>query len=98
MEKAQYQELFLFAAKAGALEGYLFERKKVEPLDNWIDNISRMYQDLPAAVQKEVAPLFSTVLERILKYGERVLEPRHKEKLERVLAASSAGIQAEKAD
>ena len=28
----EYEELFKFAAKVGALEGYLYEREKVEPL------------------------------------------------------------------
>ena len=81
MEKTQYQELFLFAAKAGALEGYLFRRRKVEPLDKWIDNIGRMYQELPAAVRGEVDPVLTPVLKRILEYGEKVLETGLREKL-----------------
>ena len=98
MEKAQYRELFLFAAKAGALEGYLFRRRKVEPLDNWIDNMGRMYQELPAAVRREVDPVFTPVLERILGYGERVLESGLRGKLEQMLLASSAGLETEKAE
>jgi len=91
MEKAQYQELFLFAAKAGALEGYLFRRRKVEPLDNWVDNIGRMYQELPAAVRREVDSVLPPVLKRILEYGEKVLESGLREKLEQMLAQASAG-------
>jgi len=93
MEKIQYQELFLFATKAGALEGYLFKRRKVEPLDNWINNISRMYRELPAAVKKEVNPVFVPVLKRILEYGEKVLESGLREKLEHMLRESSAGLE-----
>jgi hypothetical protein len=37
---AEYEELFKFAAKAGALEGYLYKREKVESLDNWVSNIA----------------------------------------------------------
>ena len=91
MEKAQYQELFLFAAKAGALEGYLFRRRKVEPLDNWVDNIGRMYQELPAAARREVDPVLPPVLKRILEYREKVLESGLREKLEQMLAQASAG-------
>ena len=98
MEIEQYRELFLFAAKAGALEGYLFKRRKAEPLDNWVDNISRMYQGLPAAVRREVDPVFTPVLERILEYGERVLESGLKGKLEHMLLASSAGMETDKAE
>ena len=92
MGKLEYQELFLFAAKAGALEGYLFERRKVEQLTEWIDNISKMYQDLSPAVKREVDFVLPRVLEKILAYGEKVLEPNLREKVEQILLASSAGL------
>ncbi len=98
MDKAEYQELFLFAAKAGGLEGYLFRRRKVEPLTNWIDNISKMYQDLSPAVKREVDPVFTPVLERILAYGKRVLETSLREKVEQMLLASSAGLKTNKVE
>lgn len=85
MEKALYRELFLFAAKAGALEGYLFERKEAEPLDSWVDNISRMYQELPEEIKEEINPALSTVLKRVLEYGASVLKPELREKLEQLL-------------
>ncbi len=97
MEKEEYKELFIFAAKAGALEGYLFGRKKVEQLDNWIDNIGRMYQELPVVVRREVDPVLTPVLRRILEYGEKMLESGPREKLEQMLVASSAGLETEKA-
>lgn len=86
------QPVFLFAAKAGALEGYLFERTDVEPLTNWIDNIVRMFYDLSPEVRKELAPVLVPVLERTLKYGKDVLEPALKEKLEQILQESSANL------
>ena len=92
MNKAVYGDLFLFAAKAGALEGYLFERKEVEPLSNWIGNIGQMYQDLPPEAKKEVDPVLAPVLERILKYGAKTLEPGLRGKVEQMLQeASKAG-------
>ncbi len=87
------QEVFLFAAKAGALEGYLFRRRKPEPLANWVNNISRMYHDLSPEVKKEVNPAFAAVLKRILEYGKRALEPELREKLELMLRESSAGLE-----
>jgi len=91
MNKAEYRELFLFAAKAGGLEGYLFERKEVEPLSNWIDNIGKVYRDLSPAVKKEVDPVLTPVLERILEYGARTLEPGLREKVEQILQEASKG-------
>ena len=92
----KHQEVFLFAAKAGSLEGYLFERKKVEPLTNWVDNINRMYHDLSPEVKKELAPALVPVLKRTLEYGEKVLEAEHKEKLERLLQESSGMLESDK--
>jgi len=86
------QPVFLFAAKAGALEGYLFERKEVEPLTNWIDNIVHMFHDLSPEARKELAPVLVPILERTLKYGKDVLEPVLKEKLEQILQESLANL------
>lgn len=91
MSKEENRELFLFAAKTGALEGYLFERRDVEPLSSWIENIDKMYRDLPPAVKKEIVPVFASVLKRILEYGAGVLEPGLREKVERMLREASEG-------
>ena len=88
----EHQGVFLFAAKVGALEGYLFRREEVEPLTNWIDNISRMYHDLSPEVKRELALVLVPVLKRILEYGKGVLVPELKEKLEQMLLESSAGL------
>lgn len=70
----EYEELFKFAAKAGALEGYLYERERIEPLDNWVNNIVSMYYNLPASIKEEIQNEFTVVLTRTLKYGENVLQ------------------------
>ena len=88
----EHKEVFFFAAKLGALEGYLFERRRVEPLDNWLGNISRIYQDLSPASKKKLAPDIVPVLERILEYGKRAFKPEQKGKLERMLRECSAGV------
>jgi len=72
MEK--YEALFKFAAKAGSLEGYLYEREKIEPLSNWVSNLETMYASLPEEVKDQIRNEFSTVLERTLNYGGARLE------------------------
>ena len=98
MKNLEYQELFLLAAKAGALEGYLFERRKVEPLGNWVENIVRMYHKLSPALKREVDPVFVPILKRILKYGEGVVESELKKKLEQILLEASAGLETKEAE
>ena len=88
MSNGEYRELFLFAAKAGALEGYLYDRQKVESLTNWVGNISRMYHELSPAVAAEIRAGLTPVLERILKYGEGLLDTVLKDELQKLLAAS----------
>ncbi|MFC2060645.1 hypothetical protein ACFLTZ_06140 [Chloroflexota bacterium] len=81
----EYEELFKFAAKAGALESYLFERDKVEPLNNWISNLLNMYASLPDTIKKDIRDEFSRVLTKTLTYGEKVLEAELKTKLNNLL-------------
>ena len=89
MSKEEYHELFLFAAKVGSLEGYLFERSKVEPLSDWLNNIDKMYHGLSSAVKAEVAQVLTPVLKRILEYGEKTLEPGLREKVDKLLREAS---------
>ena len=70
----RFAECFQFAAKAGALEGYLYERTDVEPLRNWTSNIERMYRALPDDIKDDVKEDFKEVLRTILTYGDTVLE------------------------
>ena len=81
----EYEELFRFAAKAGALEGYLYEREIVEPLYDWVANIEKMYASLPDKAKKDVKNEFSRVLTRILTYGEKVLEEEIRTRLNNLL-------------
>jgi hypothetical protein len=70
----EYEALFKFAAKAGSLEGYLYEREKIEPLSNWVSNLETMYANLPDEVKAEIRKELSNVLARTLNYGGTVLE------------------------
>ncbi len=83
----EYEELFRFAAKAGALEGYLYEREKVEPLHDWVGNIEKMYASLSDNVKREIRNEFSRVLTRTLTYGGKVLEEEIRTRLNNLLLA-----------
>lgn len=82
----EYEQFFKFAAKAGALEGYLYEREKIEPLTNWVNNIDDMYRKLPENVKRDVKQEYGIVLARILKNGEKALEDEIKSKLTNMLS------------
>jgi hypothetical protein len=89
MNVGDCMELFLFASKAGALEGYLYERAKTEPLTNWIDNIDNMYRGLPDSVKNEINEVYVLVLRKILQYGENVLDDLLKKKLKLMLSLAA---------
>ena len=83
----EYEELFEFAAKAGALEGYLYERERLEPLNNWVGNLERMYASLSDNVKEEIKSEFSNVLRRTLDNGGKVLEESIITRLNTLLSA-----------
>ena len=83
----EYEELFKFAAKAGSLEGYLYERIKLEPLNNWVSNIEEMYANLPDNIKGNIRNELSIVLARALTYGEKVLDEEIRTKLNNLLLA-----------
>ena len=83
---AEYEELFKFAAKAGALEGYLYEREKIEPLANWTSNMDNMYHSLSPEIKQDVNKEYGIVLGRILSNGEKVLPNEIKARLNNMLS------------
>lgn len=83
----EYEALFRFAAKAGSLEGYLYERKKIESLHNWVSNIEKMYASLPDNVKEDVRDEFRSVLKQSLNYGGKVLEEEIRTRLNNLLSA-----------
>ena len=76
-----YRDLFFFAAKAGSLEGYLYQRDKLDKLDDWVNNIVKLHQGLPAEVKAQIRDDLKTVLERCLSNGEKSLPSTLKAKL-----------------
>lgn len=83
----EYKELFLFAAKAGALEGYLYNREKAKLLDDWVSNIEKMYAHLPESVKEGIRDEFGSVLKNTLTYGGKILEEDIKARLNNLLSA-----------
>jgi hypothetical protein len=63
-----YKEVYNFAAKAGALEGYVFPKEKVDLnyLPKWVDNLVNQYQALPSEVRKEFQGLCNATLGRTI--------------------------------
>ena len=63
-----YQEIYDFAAKAGALEGYVYPKKEVDLsyLPNWVDHIVDRYRNLPPDVRDDFQRLCDATLGRAI--------------------------------
>lgn len=85
-----YLELFELAAKAGCLEGWLYNKGEVELhyLEDWIANIDRMYQALPGELKDEVRSSYLKLLKSITEHCNRLLPKDHRvmERLARMSA------------
>ena len=74
-----YKDLFLLAAKAGALEGYSHDRAEfsMAHMPGWIGNIERMFNDLPGQVKDDCADEYIQVLETALGGLRKALGDQH---------------------
>lgn len=63
-----YKEIYDFAAKAGALEGYVYPKEKVhlDYLPRWVDNLANQYCNLPPDVREELQSLCDGTLGRAI--------------------------------
>lgn len=63
-----YSELYDFAARTGALEGYVYPRSGVDVsyLPRWADHIVEQYHRLPAEAREEIQSLFDGTLGRAI--------------------------------
>ena len=61
-----YSQLYEFAASAGALEGYVYQKNKIdlEALSNWVDHLVTAYKLLDEKVRKEIQPSLNGTLGR----------------------------------
>ena len=86
-----YSELFKFSAKAGSLEGYLFKRKEVDSLANWVSNILSMYEQLSLQVRKDIKPDLLVVLNRVMEYGTQTVPSDLKQKIQMLIDKVNSG-------
>ena len=63
-----HQEVYDFAAKAGALEGYVYSKEKVDLsyLPRWVDNLVTQYDCLPSEVKEEFQDLCNGTIGRAI--------------------------------
>lgn len=79
------KQLFLFAAKVGSLEGYLYKRDKLDMLDDWVSNIINLYHGLPSQMGNDIRVDLRVVLARILTYGAETMDTKLKTKIGELL-------------
>ncbi len=63
-----YKDVYDFASKAGALEGYVYPRDKVDLkyIPGWVDNLLNQYEKLPPDVRDELQDLCNRTIGRAL--------------------------------
>ena len=63
-----YQEVYDFAAKAGALEGYVYPKEKADLsyLPRWVDNLVTQYHRLPPGAKEEFQSLCNGTIGRAI--------------------------------
>ncbi len=74
-----YQKIYEFAASAGALEGYVYPKEKVDlrTLPRWVDHLLSQYQDLPPEVRQEFQTLCDGTLGRAIQSLQPFLGEDH---------------------
>ena len=68
-----YTEIYEFAASAGAFEGFVYPKEKLNPNDlpKWVNNLVAAYQHLPDEVKNE----FQSSIDQTLGRAVRALDP-----------------------
>jgi hypothetical protein len=63
-----YKEVYDFAAKAGALEGYVYSKEKADLgyLSQWVDNLVNHYRSFPSEVREEFQGLCNGTVGRTI--------------------------------
>lgn len=63
-----YAKIYEFAASAGALEGYVYHKEKLDmnALPIWVGNLITAYQDLPAEAREEFQSSLDQTLGRAI--------------------------------
>ncbi len=74
-----YQKVYEFAASAGALEGYVYPKERVDlrSLLRWVNHLVAQYEDLPAGVRLEFQVLCDGTLGRAIQSLQPILGGDH---------------------
>lgn len=74
-----YRSVYDFAARAGALEGYVYGKEKMNPesLTNWIHHLVEQYRDLPVEVRKEFQDLCDGTVGRAIRSLQSLIGADH---------------------
>ncbi len=74
-----YRELYDFAAKAGALEGYVYPKDRVDPsyLPLWVEHLVEGYRQLPPEVREDFQTLCDGTLGRAIRSLSSLLGEDH---------------------
>jgi len=76
-----YQQLYEFAASAGAFEGYIYRRSKTEidtdVLSSWVGNLVDAYKNLSSEVRDECQSSIDRTLGRAIKSLGSLFDDRH---------------------
>ena len=78
-----YSKIYQFAASAGALEGFVYQKNNtrdlgMEALSGWIDNIVTAYDHLPEEAKKEFQDSCDRTIGRAIHSLAHVLGESHK--------------------
>jgi len=63
-----YSDIYEFAARAGAFEGYVYRRKDLTPdsLERWVDHLIEGYKAVDPEARKEFQPLCDGTIGRAI--------------------------------
>lgn len=64
-----YENIYEFAASAGALEGYVYQKKDLDmnALAKWVDNLVAAYSRIPTEAREEIQSSCDQTLGRAIK-------------------------------
>jgi hypothetical protein len=76
-----YQQIYEFAASAGAFEGYVYRKPKIEidipALSDWVDNLYDAYQKFPLDILDEFQSSLDQTLGRAFQSLFLQFDPQH---------------------
>ncbi len=74
-----YQQIYEFAASAGAFEGYVYGRRDLDmnALPNWIANLNQAYALIPREILDQIQPSIDQTLGRAWRSASQVLGEDH---------------------